>query len=725
MRRVNTLLLFALLLLMAPSPSALAQAATGIVAPVLLAPANGATGPDSPAFGWQPVPGADSYRIEIAAGADFAALLDSTESVDVTYQPVVTFGEGAVVYWRVGALVDGAEVVWSEIWSYQVAVADPATPEPPATETATPEPTATSTATPEPTSTETPNPTSTPEPTSTATAPTPTATKTATPTPTATPVTRSDLSGSLPASIGYALTGVGRSVGSVHPSVLTDRDLGTIWTSPATTPRSGYVIVALDQVRPIGEIRWLFGKTGRADQIRISVSTDRLSWTEVGRARNAPVGEWQSLTVSTKARYVRFIFMNIRGDRWLGGLVEVEVHPPLSKPTPTPTPGPATPAPISDGIVRNASFEIGRSPWYLDGGAYRTTQRVHGGGLAIALKADGGFADQVVTVAAGASYELSVWGAMSNAWDVGYAGVVFRDANGTRLTSLEPPMMEFTHNTYRQKAIQFRVDQRVAKVTIFVWKETGGARFYADDIEIRRIADLNVPPPSQIAGCQSLMVPGYFDPRTTTLWDQTTATGSGVRMVIVNPNSGVGDRAEQVWMQVAAAARAAGFTVLGYVQTDYGTRSASAVIAEMDTYRQWYGIRDFFLDEADTRYESVDRYRAMATNIHAGGGIAVLNFGWAPHPSYMQFTDVAGVFESDYAEYRDGYSRPAWFSNYPASRFLHIVHSTPSVSWQNAVDLSRQRNAGYVWITDDDTPSYYKSLPSYWASLNTEVRSGC
>jgi hypothetical protein len=314
---------------------------------------------------------------------------------------------------------------------------------------------------------------------------------------------------------------------------------------------------------------------------------------------------------------------------------------------------------------------------------------------------------------------------MSNTWDVGYAGVVFRDANGVRLTTLEPPMMEFTHNTYRQKAIQFRVDKRVAKVTIFVWKETGGARFYADDIEIRRIADLIMPPPGQTASCQSLMVPGYFDPRTTALWDQTIATGSGVKMVIVNPNSGVGDRAEQVWVQVASAARSAGFTVLGYVQTDYGTRSASAVIAEMDTYRQWYGIHDFFLDEADTRYESVALYGAMVKNVHAGGGIAVLNFGWAPHPSYMQFTDVAGVFESDYAEYRDGYSRPAWFADYPASRFLHIVHSTPSGSWQSAVDLSRQRNAGYVWITDDDTPSYYKSLPTYWASLNTEVRTGC
>ena len=723
MRRIQTLLLLALLALMVPMPSAMGQAAGGDVAPTLLSPADGAIGPDSPAFAWQPVDGASGYRIQIAADPGFATILASAETGDVSYQQLAPFGDGAVVYWHVAALRDGVDPAWSATWSYQVAA--PATPEPP---TATPQPTSTETATstPVPTITETPTATSTPTVAPTMTSPSTQApTQTATPKPVATPVTRSELSGKLGPSAGYPLTGVGRSAGSVHPSVLVDRDLGTIWTSPATTPRSGYVIVALDQVRPIGEIRWLFGKPGRADQIRIAVSTDRASWTEVGRARNATVGDWQSLGISVKARYVRFTFVNIRGDRWLGGLVEIEVHPPMPKPTPTLPPDPATPPPAPDGIVRNASFEAGRAPWFLDAGTYRSSRMVHGGGLAIALDAAGGFADQAVSLTPGSSYELSVWGAMGGTWDVGYAGVVFRDANGVRLTELEPPMIEFTQRDYQQRAIQFRVDKRIATASIFVWKESGGARFYADDVVVKRIADLPVPSTGAVISCQGLVVPGYFDPWKTTLWQETTATGTGVKMVIVNPDSGVGDQSEQMWVRVVAGARSAGFTVLGYVQTDYGTRSASAVIAEMDQYRKWYGIRDFFLDEADSRYQSVEVYRAMAANIHAGGGIAVLNFGWAPHPSYMQFTDIAGVFEDGYAAYRDGYERPSWFNDYPASRFLHIVHSTPSGSWQDAIELSRQRNAGYVWITDDDTPSYYKSLPTYWASLNSTVRTGC
>jgi hypothetical protein len=193
----------------------------------------------------------------------------------------------------------------------------------------------------------------------------------------------------------------------------------------------------------------------------------------------------------------------------------------------------------------------------------------------------------------------------------------------------------------------------------------------------------------------------------------------------VNPNSGVDNEYDPVWADVVESSREAGFTVLGYVQTDFGLRSSASVIAEMNRYRSWYGVKDFFLDEAATAYSVVSRYRAMAVNAHAGGGMAVLNFGWNPHPAYMEFTDVAGVFEDSYAAYGSAYTRPAWFFNYPANRFLHIVHSTPSSKWTTAIERSRVRNAGYVWVTDDDTESYYKSLPSFWTKLNQSVRSNC
>ncbi len=195
MSRIQTLLLLALLALMVPMPSAMGQAAGSDVAPTLLSPADGAIGPNSPAFAWQPVDGASGYRIQIAADPGFATILASAETGDVSYQQLAPFGDGAVVYWHVAALRDGVDPAWSATWSYQVAA--PATPEPP---TATPQPTSTETATntPEPTITETPTTTSTSTVAPTMTSPSTQApTQTATPKPVATPVTRSELSGTL------------------------------------------------------------------------------------------------------------------------------------------------------------------------------------------------------------------------------------------------------------------------------------------------------------------------------------------------------------------------------------------------------------------------------------------------------------------------------------------------------------------------------------------------
>ncbi len=58
MRRIQILLLLALITLMVPTPSAMGQAVGGNSGPVLVSPVDGSVGPDSPAFIWQPADGA-------------------------------------------------------------------------------------------------------------------------------------------------------------------------------------------------------------------------------------------------------------------------------------------------------------------------------------------------------------------------------------------------------------------------------------------------------------------------------------------------------------------------------------------------------------------------------------------------------------------------------------------------------------------------------------------
>jgi hypothetical protein len=178
---------------------------------------------------------------------------------------------------------------------------------------------------------------------------------------------------------------------------------------------------------------------------------------------------------------------------------------------------------------------------------------------------------------------------------------------------------------------------------------------------------------------------------------------------------------------VVAQARAAGLLVLGYVSTDYGARPLGEVLAEMDRYAQWYGVRSFFLDEGTHEPERVGHYRVMADRAHALGGVVLINFGEAPDEAYMAFTDIAGIYENASAPYLAGYAPPPWVANYDPGRFMHLIHATPGESLEAVLALTQASGVGNVWITDTLSPtdSPYKDIPSYWTELNATLEAGC
>lgn len=161
----------------------------------------------------------------------------------------------------------------------------------------------------------------------------------ATPTPTPTPT--------IPAPTeGYPLTLNGQSANSISARVVRDGDLGTIWTTRSDSPNPSVAefYVGMSESRPIGSIRWVFGRTGLADRFTIEISNDLSTWTYVTVRTNKPTGVWQEMRLrNVNARYVRFRFENPNGDARLGGISEVQVWAPGASltPTPTPTTGPA------------------------------------------------------------------------------------------------------------------------------------------------------------------------------------------------------------------------------------------------------------------------------------------------------------------------------------------------------------------------------------------------
>lgn len=378
-------------------------------------------------------------------------------------------------------------------------------------------------------------------------------------------------------------------------------------------------------------------------------------------------------------------------------------------------------------MIANPSLESGAASWHFEGDSGVVTGNAHGGVRALRLEPAGGFADQHLTLSPGVTYELEVWGRIDGSVDLGYVGITYRDASWTRLHGLEPRPLAFTTSQYTRKSMIFTVPEGVAHVSIYIWKTSGPAALLVDDLYLVRALSA-VPSPTVTTpsvDCQQLIAPAYFYP-TTGYWETMISQSSALGIIVLNPNSGVGDKHEWRYDAPLAHARDAGIRVIGYIQTDYGTRPVSEILAEMDRYREWYGVTSYFLDEGDTGLESLDLYTEMTAYAHALGGITVINFGYHPHPAYMEITDYAIVFE-DAMNVFLAYTPPAWIQDYPADRFMNLIYGVPADRVDEIIQITRERNLGHVWITDDhiNTGSPYNTLPTYWSSLNQTMSNSC
>jgi len=221
------------------------------------------------------------------------------------------------------------------------------------------------------------------------------------------------------------------------------------------------------------------------------------------------------------------------------------------------------------------------------------------------------------------------------------------------------------------------------------------------------------------AGAQRIAVPAYFSPGP--YWTQLEQGKSGVALAVMNPDNGPGSGPDPNYLSAVHATKAAGVTVVGYVDTSRGSRSPAAVESDIDDYYSWYpGIDGIFFDRASTSCADERYYAALTSFVKAKGGTArtILNPGTQTNRCYGPVADILLTFEGPASEYLKSYSAPAWVDRYPASRFWHVIYgaTTPSVM-ARVVRLSKRRHAGYIYVTSATLPNPYAVLPSgqYWS----------
>jgi hypothetical protein len=224
--------------------------------------------------------------------------------------------------------------------------------------------------------------------------------------------------------------------------------------------------------------------------------------------------------------------------------------------------------------------------------------------------------------------------------------------------------------------------------------------------------------------CQASFVPAFFAPQG---WSRAVGGSSGPAVMILNPASGPGTAPDRAFQAAVREARAAGATVIGYIGTNYSKRPLAQAEKDVRDYRSWYGVTGIFLDQTPTTGSAqIGYYRSLARVVRQSAPRAPvwLNPGAYPDQSYMSVGTVVMVFEGPYESYVP--SRvPGWVRHYRPARFAHTIYATPGGDLASAVRLSRLRNAGYAYITDDVGPNPYSSLPSYWRREQAAVAGGC
>jgi Spherulation-specific family 4 len=239
-----------------------------------------------------------------------------------------------------------------------------------------------------------------------------------------------------------------------------------------------------------------------------------------------------------------------------------------------------------------------------------------------------------------------------------------------------------------------------------------------------------VTPPPFIAGpapgCQKIILPAYAYPVPAAFWDGGISAADPVRFIIADPDDGPGSAQDPNYVEVIGRAQAAGIRILGYVETDYGSRAERDIAADIETWKVMYGVTDIFFDETASSADLIPYYASAVGLVRATpGAIAMLNPGTNPDEGYAQVADILNVFEGSEGEYAD-FAPAEWMADHPSSRFSHLIYDVPdAASMTTAVALSIARGAGYVYVTSDTLPNPWSVLPDYWAAETALISEAC
>jgi hypothetical protein len=210
----------------------------------------------------------------------------------------------------------------------------------------------------------------------------------------------------------------------------------------------------------------------------------------------------------------------------------------------------------------------------------------------------------------------------------------------------------------------------------------------------------------------SLLIPLYVHPAEDPgAWHRLIMSADRTYGVVLNPANGPGEAPDPAFTAAAGALRAAGARLLGYVDTDYGTRPAADVVGDARRHREWYAADGCFLDRVSAARSELPAHKALVRVLRRQGTTCVvLNPGVHPAPGYARLADLVVTFEGHWSTYVSAFSRPDWTRRHPPERFCHLVYGVPEALAPLAVRTARERGAAVSGPVPGEPPNPWARL---------------
>ncbi len=223
-----------------------------------------------------------------------------------------------------------------------------------------------------------------------------------------------------------------------------------------------------------------------------------------------------------------------------------------------------------------------------------------------------------------------------------------------------------------------------------------------------------------------IFVPAYFHPSGDNLsyWDDLAAAAAKMPLIVViNPNSGPGEKLDPSYPPVIAKLAKTKAQLVGYISTSYAKVPLEKAKADIVAWTKMVPeIQGYFLDEQTSDAAHVEHYQKLVAAAKAARpkGTVVSNPGTPCDEGYFAKggPDILCTFENStpLADFK-GDTIAA-----PATRRIGLAHSLhPRTKLEPLLDQAENKSLGWVFLTDGIMPNPWDRLPSFWDMLVGEV----